>query len=106
MSPNLEAVVAKKYETWNTALSNATEQFAKDHPDATVLLFSSFEAFDALLSNPEEHGFDPKDVTLDGGSIWMDHLHPTSKVHDHIARRIATFLESVRPTPKDNADHV
>jgi phospholipase/lecithinase/hemolysin len=87
--------VAEKFQTWNTALRNAAQQFGKDHPEATILLFSSFEAFDAILNKPEEHGLDPEDVKRFGGSIWMDHIHPTSKVHDRIAYRVASFLESV-----------
>jgi phospholipase/lecithinase/hemolysin len=94
---HLEEVVFEKFQAWNTALRNAAQQFGKNHPDATVLVFSSFEVFDTILDRPEEHGFDPKDVKRSGGSVWMDHIHPTSKVHDYIARHVAAFLESVQP---------
>lgn len=98
----LEAVVVKKFQAWNTALSNEAQRFGKDHPDATVLVFSSFEAFDDVLNKAEELGFDPKDIKREGGSIWMDHIHPTSKVHDQIARRLAAFLESIQPASREN----
>jgi phospholipase/lecithinase/hemolysin len=92
----LEAIVEEKIQTWNTALRDAAQDFGENHSDATVLLFSSFEAFDTILNKPEEHGFNPEDVKRLNGGIWLDHIHPTSKVHDYIARRVAAFLESVQ----------
>ena len=102
MRPHLEAVVEEKFQAWNTALRNAAQDFGENHPDATVLLFSSFEAFDTILDRPEEFGFDPEDVKRSNGSIWTDHIHPTSKVHDYIARRVAAFLGSVQPVGRED----
>jgi len=102
VTSNMEAVVVKKFQIWNKALRSGAQQFAKDHPDTTVLLFSSFEAFDTILNKPEAHGFDPGDLKRSGGSIWMDNIHPTSKVHDHLAHYLTAFLETVHPTSKGN----
>jgi phospholipase/lecithinase/hemolysin len=99
---DFEVVVEEKFQTWNTSLRNAAQEFGKNHPEATVLLFSSFEAFDTFLNKPEDHGFHPEDVKRRNGSIWMDHIHPTSKVHDYIACRLATFLESIQPVSKED----
>lgn len=102
VTSNMEAVVMKKFQVWNKALRSGAQLFAKDHPDTTVLLFSSFEAFNTILNKPEAHGFDPEDLKRSGGSIWMDHIHPTSKVHDHLAHYLTAFLETVLPISNGN----
>ena len=48
---------------------------------------------------PEVYGFDKEDVRKYGGSIWVDFLHPTSKVHDHIASNLADFLQDIAVSP-------
>lgn len=98
---DFEVIMKEKFLTWNASLCNAAQEFGKNHPDATVLLFSSFEAFDTFLNKPVEYDFHPEDVKRRNGSIWIDHIHPTSKVHDYIACRLATFLESVQPVQEE-----
>ncbi|KAJ7717971.1 hypothetical protein B0H16DRAFT_1610024 [Mycena metata] len=80
------------YINWNTELKKAVAQFAVVHPDATVMIFSAFDTFDAIFNDPASHGFPVGDVSKAGGSIWADHLHPTSRVHDFVARDVAAFL--------------
>jgi len=92
-----EETVMEKIQTWNEYLGKEVEAFATAHPDATALLFSSYEAFDTLLDNAEQNGLKAQDRKRHGGNIWIDHIHPTSKVHDNIARRVAAFLDSVQP---------
>ena len=46
---------------------------------------------------PEVYGFNNEHVRKNGGSVWMDSLHPTSKVHDHIASNLADFLQEIAP---------
>lgn len=48
---------------------------------------------------PEVYGFKDEDVRQHAGSVWMDSLHPTSKVHDHIASNLADFLTEISPSP-------
>ena len=71
------------------------ELFSEKYPDSTLLLFSAYRTFSALLDDPDSYGLPPGQENLRGGSVWVDHLHPTSKVHDIIAQNVAEFLESV-----------
>ena len=87
----------EKIQTWNECLGKEVKAFATAHPDATALLFSSYEAFDTLLDNAEQNGLKAQDRKRRGGDIWIDHIHPTSKVHDNIARRVAAFLDNIQP---------
>ncbi|KAF8910985.1 hypothetical protein CPB84DRAFT_1672002 [Gymnopilus junonius] len=86
-------------ENWNQVLRQETNEFHKKHKDATVLLFSAWKVFDTLLDDPGKLGFDPEDVHRRGGSIWVDHLHPTSKVHSYMAQCIAVFLHNIPSNP-------
>ncbi|KAJ7148724.1 hypothetical protein C8R43DRAFT_1088345 [Mycena crocata] len=80
------------YINWNTELKKAAALFATTHPEATVMIYSSWDTFNVLLDDPEAHGFQVQDVRKAGASIWVDHLHPTSKVHDFVARDMSAFL--------------
>ncbi|KAJ7449239.1 hypothetical protein FB451DRAFT_754571 [Mycena latifolia] len=85
----------RNYVGWNTALQTAAASFAAAHPDATVLIYSAWDTFNALLDDPEAHGFPVGDVRKAGGAIWYDNLHPTSRVHDFVARDMSAFLGGV-----------
>ncbi|KAJ7471185.1 hypothetical protein B0H11DRAFT_2159096 [Mycena galericulata] len=87
----------QNYDNWNTELKKAAELFAADHTDATVMIYSSWDTFTALLDDPEAHGFPAQDVRKAGASVWLDHLHPTSKVHDYVARDLSAFLSAQPP---------
>ena len=91
-----EEIVKEKFEIWNGCLRNAVEEFTSVHQDSTVLLFSSFEAFNMFLNNPEQHGIETEDLRRSGGKVWVDHIHPTAKVHDYIANQVAAFLGAVQ----------
>ncbi|KAA1466768.1 hypothetical protein DENSPDRAFT_876792 [Dentipellis sp. KUC8613] len=82
---------------WNEELRRALAAFAAAHGDATVLLFSSWDTFTRVLDNPAGYGFRPQDLNTMGGSIWFDHIHPTTRFASVIARDIAHFLNS-QPT--------
>ncbi|KAJ6629304.1 hypothetical protein B0H10DRAFT_2160475 [Mycena sp. CBHHK59/15] len=77
---------------WNTELKKSAAHFSEAHPDTTVMIFSSWDTFTTVLDDPIAHGFPAADVLKPARSIWVDHLHPTSKMHDFIARDIAGFL--------------
>ncbi|KAG5728039.1 Thermolabile hemolysin [Termitomyces sp. T112] len=83
------------YQDYNAELETSAEEFAKQHPETTVLLHSSAATFNRFLDSPEEHGFSQSDCRKPGGAIWYDYLHPTSKVHDYVARDLGRFLETV-----------
>ncbi|KAF8886503.1 hypothetical protein BD779DRAFT_1529984 [Infundibulicybe gibba] len=81
---------------WNTNLRAGIAAFAQRHPDVTALCFSSAATFHRVLDDPVAHGFPLSDVCKPGGAIWIDALHPTSAMHDIIARDLAEFLTSVK----------
>ncbi|VDB83053.1 unnamed protein product [Peniophora sp. CBMAI 1063] len=95
MSP--EAIATSTVAIWNKQLVSRAKKFAADHPDATVILFSSWLAFSIILDNPTEYGLKPSDIHEGFSSVWCDHLHPTSSVHRGVALAIHDFLSHVAP---------
>ncbi|PPQ87976.1 hypothetical protein CVT25_001055 [Psilocybe cyanescens] len=95
LSLDRQAKLLEVIRKWNTVLGEQINRFSSKHKDATVLRFSAFRVFEVLLDDPETFGLDPADLYRRGGSIWMDHIHPTSAVHDHIASNVADFLSEI-----------
>lgn len=91
---NLHPDFGRIYEVWNSTLREHIVQFTAAHPDITVLLFSSWDTFSRVLDDPVSHGFGPEHISRSGGEIWVDNLHPSSKMHDWIAHDIAQFLKA------------
>lgn len=85
---------ARNYVNWNTELKKAVALFATAHPDTTLMIYSSWDTFNALLDDPTAHGFPAEDVRKANASIWVDKFHPTSRVHDFIARDMSAFLSA------------
>jgi hypothetical protein len=75
-------------------LKETVAKFAQDHAEATTMMFSSWDSFNRILDDPVAHGFVEADVGIALGGIWADHVHPTSRVHDFVARDISEFLQS------------
>ncbi|KAL1695181.1 hypothetical protein GGG16DRAFT_109283 [Schizophyllum commune] len=94
-SANPQPPPSPVFPAWNAALLARAQTFAKEHPDATVLIFSSARAIDNILDDPGTYGLPPSNVRKANGAIWMDRLHPTSAVHDVLAREMAEFLGGV-----------
>ncbi|KAI0065901.1 hypothetical protein BV25DRAFT_1821605 [Artomyces pyxidatus] len=86
-----------RFKIWNAELRNSLATFTATHADCTVMLFSAWDIFNRVLDNPAAYGFNPQDVRRMNGSIWFDHIHPTSKFHDIIARSIAQMLAAQPP---------
>jgi phospholipase/lecithinase/hemolysin len=85
-----------KYTNWNAALRSSVASFSAEYPEATTLIFSSYATFTRVLDDPVGHGFHDQDAAYRAGKgIWMDHLHPTSKMHSCIAKDMAEFLGTV-----------
>ncbi|KZV69485.1 carbohydrate esterase family 16 protein [Peniophora sp. CONT] len=97
MSP--EDIPKSKIAVWNTELRSQATQFGLDHPDATILLFSSWYTFSVILNKPTEYGLKPEDVHAQFSSVWVDHLHPSSSVHRGVALAIYDFLNNTVPNP-------
>lgn len=83
------------FEEWNDLLRVHASQFAQDHEDATVIIYSSWETFSRVLDHPVQYGFEAGDEKKSGGSIWVDHIHPTSKMHDELAKDVVALLRGV-----------
>lgn len=86
------------YESWNSQLLTALKEFAANHVEATVLLFSSWDTFARVLDSPTQFGFTESDSNTERGGIWVDHMHPTSKMHEIIAKDLMLFIASVPPS--------
>ncbi|KAF7303687.1 Lipase-GDSL domain-containing protein [Mycena indigotica] len=87
--------IAENYVGWNTELTKSAASFAATHSDCTVLLFSAWDTFNALLDDPVGHGFCKGDESKAYSSVWTDMLHPTSRVHDFVALDVVEFLREV-----------
>lgn len=62
---------------------------------ASVMLFSCYESMSMILDNAKAFGLVETDLQKIGGSIWVDHIHPTSVVHDLIARDLSRFIGKI-----------
>lgn len=76
-------------------LGRGINRFAGLHEDSSVFHFSSRDIFTRVMDAPETYGFAKGDASREGGTIWYDHLHPTSKIHGVIAEEMAEFLSSI-----------
>ncbi|KAI0748136.1 hypothetical protein C8Q80DRAFT_1270577 [Daedaleopsis nitida] len=83
------------YDVWNVTLRDRIARFAQAHPDVTTLFFSSWDTFTRVLNDPVAHGFAPEHVSRSGGDIWVDNLHPSTKMHDWIAHDLSKFLSAL-----------
>ena len=82
------------FKTWNEQLGKYVRVFANSHPnEITAMIYSSHGTFTRVLDAPESHGFALEDTDKKGGGIWRDDLHPTSAMHNIIAKDIARLLE-------------
>ena len=66
----------------------------------TMVIYSSWETFTRVLNDPTMYGFKAEDTKKMGGSIWVDHIHPTSRVHAFIAEDLDEFLKKYADTGK------
>jgi lysophospholipase L1-like esterase len=82
------------YRNWNKELNKSVHGFSTTHTDVSAMIFSSWDTFTRVLDDPTAHGFKKVDARKEGGAIWVDQLHPTSKMHSIIASNLAQFLNS------------
>ena len=59
------------------------------------MIYSSHAFFTRLFDSPEVYGFREADVRTRAGRMWVDHIHPTSKVHRLLAQDLTSFLNGV-----------
>jgi hypothetical protein len=92
------------FQRWNRLLMDGLQVFKKKHPDCTVMLFSLYQTFSVLLEDLETYGFPPSHRHTSRGQVWIDHLHPTSRVHELLAHFLSDFLSDVPVLPKTEND--
>ena len=93
----LDSSVITNYSNWNATLRRCAREFHTRYPDTTVLMFSAKDTFDKVLDDPETFGFSKEDCRKEGGAIWVDHIHPTSRMHEIIATDFERFLSGFPP---------
>ena len=91
---------SRPYVLWNTALSNHVARFSTSHPDATVMIFSAYDTFSRVLSNPAAYDIDELEAHEEGGPVWYDRIHPTTAMHKIISSEVAEFLAAQVAPPK------
>ncbi|KAH7909634.1 hypothetical protein BJ138DRAFT_1154788, partial [Hygrophoropsis aurantiaca] len=95
--PGSKPVKESLITQWNETLINKARSFATKHPDISVLIFSSWDIFACVLDDPVAATFDIDDPSKIGG-IWYDETHPTSKMHEIVARELYSFLSMLSAT--------
>ncbi|KDQ29860.1 carbohydrate esterase family 16 protein [Pleurotus ostreatus PC15] len=88
----------KDYETWNKLLEDGAASFATANPEATVMIFSAWDLFHDVMDNPDKYGFGAEKGGSGVSGFLVDGLHPTSKMHNIIAREASIFLRVHGPT--------
>lgn len=56
------------------------------------MIFSSWDIFSRVLDNPRGYDLATTDVRKNGGKVWVDHIHPTTKIHDIFAYDLVSWL--------------
>ena len=98
----------KTFKNWNENLHKGAEEFLQKHPDITLLLYSSYDIFEKIYEDPVKYNFNIKDRKVRRGAMWMDHIHPTSKMHAVIAKDMEDFLYKfprVLPAEQEEGTH-
>ena len=75
-------------------LRGNVKAFLTENEDATTMVLSSCDFFNLVFKTPSKYGFEEGDIRKRYGPIWADHLHPTSRMHEHFAARVNEFLSS------------
>jgi len=90
-----------RFRRWNVTLEKKIRSFVAEKSTLkdpiTAIYFSSYKVFTDILNHPKKHGFPQKDIQKSRGSIWMDHLHPTSAVHLFVAKELGSLLSTIPP---------
>jgi phospholipase/lecithinase/hemolysin len=78
---------------WNSCLQTKVKDFLEEKSGTTGVIFDVASVFTEVLDNPTKFGF--KDARDHGEEdcVWADVLHPTSKMHQIIAKEFVKVLE-------------
>lgn len=61
------------------------------------MIFSAWDLFHDVMDNLDKYGFGAEKGGSGVGGFLVDGLHPTSKMHNIIAREISIFLRAQSP---------
>ena len=78
---------------WNSCLQTKVKEFLEENSGTTGVVFDVASVFAEVLDDPTKFGF--KDARDHGKEdcVWNDVLHPTSKMHQIIAKEFVKVLE-------------
>ncbi|KIJ69721.1 carbohydrate esterase family 16 protein [Hydnomerulius pinastri MD-312] len=90
-----------RLDSWNETLEQKAREWAlhPSHSDAYVMIYSSWDTFTRVIDDPVSTGFDDPQ-----SQIWVDQLHPTSKMHAIISKDLTKFLGALPPYPESTSD--
>ncbi|TFY55078.1 hypothetical protein EVJ58_g8477 [Rhodofomes roseus] len=86
---------------WNERLCAAAREFAGDHEDVSLFVFSSHKVLSDLLDDPEAFGFAEEDRTEENGKIWTEHpqwgidVSVSDGVHRLLADKITLAMSRI-----------
>lgn len=84
----------EKIKLWNRGLESVLGTFQTNHPEATVLIYSSWSLFCRVYGQPTDYSFKKAD-TKAFSAMWADPVHPTSKMHEVLSTDIRKFLSEL-----------
>ena len=82
-------------------LPTYVRNFKKDHKGVKTIVYDAFSLFSAILDHPQWYGFkDGTSYTCIGckngtGDFWSNNYHPTTDVHERLARDMVANLTVV-----------
>ncbi|KAG8902807.1 hypothetical protein FRB99_004106 [Tulasnella sp. 403] len=82
----------EKCQEWNELLPRFLDDFSKTRPEASTFLFDTYKSISHMLAAPTEYGFPANAGSMYDHIMYVDNIHPTSKVHEVLARQIGSFL--------------
>lgn len=57
-----------------------------------MLLFDAYSLFSRMLADPVAYGFPAGSGHMYDQEMYVDNIHPTSRVHQIVAKEVASFL--------------
>ena len=85
-------VLERALGLWNGKLADLAADFQSKDPDVMATVFSSYKVFTRMYANSNEAG------GSSGLKFWYDSLHPSSPVHEAVARSLAVHLRGIECT--------
>jgi len=84
-------VISNNIEEWNAALEEQLILWT-ERSGTFGKIFSAHRLFENILTHPTQYDFEPSDPYVSGGGIWVDPIHPSTKVHELLFKEIKEEL--------------